>query len=65
MSRIRPEDPPSRVLIFSHHASEEDLVRATRAGGLGYVTKEIAKLGAKSRTEAVTVGMKRGLGGAG
>jgi two-component system NarL family response regulator len=35
------ETPPGRVLVFSHHASEQDLVRALGAGALGYVTKEI------------------------
>jgi two-component system NarL family response regulator len=35
------ETPPGRVLVFSHHAGEQDLVRALGAGALGYVTKEV------------------------
>jgi two-component system NarL family response regulator len=40
-STLGGEDPPLRVLIFSHYASEQDVLRALRAGAFGYVTKEV------------------------
>lgn len=38
---LSAEEPPLRVLIFSHYASEHDVLRALRAGAFGYVTKEV------------------------
>lgn len=38
---LATEEPPLRVLIFSHYASEHDVLRALRAGAFGYVTKEV------------------------